>query len=222
MRASMGILADATPDQRVRRKSMARRSGQNGYIERKGNAYYVRFRIDVPGREKRSYRSVRICSVNGPGKMTKPERQRRAREIIALSGADTEVHFEAGEVLTLGSTFRSQAKKFIEDATRRKRKPVKPATLSTWNYALAKWILPHLGDLLLTSVDNDTVKPLVTKMHEGGLGPKSIENYVGLVKLVVKSAKENGRELFPRTWSTRRWIFRKSRVNGGRISRQKW
>ena len=50
-------------------------------------------------------------------------------------------------------------------------------------------------------VDNDTVKPLVSKMHETGLSPKTIENYVGLVRLVVKSAKENGRELFPRTWS---------------------
>jgi integrase len=180
---------------------MARRFGQNGYIERKGNAYYVRFRIDVPGREKRAYRSVRICPVSGPGKMTKPERQRRATEIIALSGADTEAHFEAVETITLGCTFRSQAKRFIEDAMRRKRKPVKPATVSTWDYALEKWLLPQLGDLPLAKVENDTVKLLVTKMHDSGLSPKSIENYVGLVKLVVKSAKEKGRELFPRKWS---------------------
>jgi integrase len=180
---------------------MARRSGQNGYIERKGNAYYVRFRIDVLGQEKRTYRSVRICPVSGLGKMTKPERQRRAKEIIALSGADTEAHFDAVEATAFGGTFRSQAKKFIEDATRRKRKPLKPATVSTWDYALAKWLLPQLGDLPLAKVDNDTVKLLVTKMHDSGLSPKSIENYVGLVKLVVKSAKDNGRELFPRKWS---------------------
>jgi len=70
----------------------------------------------------------------------------------------------------------------------------------------------HLGDLPLAKVDKDTAKPLVTRMHEAGLSPKSIENYVGLVKLVVKSANENGHELFPL----------KSRVNGGRTSRQKW
>ncbi len=180
---------------------MARRSGQNGYIEQKGNAYYVRFRIDVPGREKRAYKSVRICPASGPGKMSKPERERTAREIIAASGADTEEHFETVEAFNLGMTFRSQAKRFIEDATRRKRKPVKPATTSTWNYALDKWILPHLGDLPLATVDNYTVKPLVTKMDEAGLSAKSIENYVGLIKLVVKSARDNGRELFPRKWS---------------------
>jgi len=180
---------------------MARRSGQNGYIERKGNAYYVRFRMDVPGREKRTYRSVRICPASGFGSMTKPERERRAKEIIAASGADSEAHFQAVEAVDFGSSFRSQAKQFIENATHRKRKPVKPATASTWGYALEKWLLPHFGDCPLATVDNDTVKPLVTKMHEAGLSPKSIENYVGLVKLIVKSAKENGRELFPRNWS---------------------
>jgi len=180
---------------------MARRFGQNGYIERKGNAYYVRFRMDVPGKETRAYKSVRLCPASGPGKMTKPERQRRAKEIIARSGADTEAHLEAVEAVNLGGTFRNQAKRFIEDAKARKRKPVKPATACTWEYALEKWLLPHLGDLPLAKVDNDTVKPLVSKMHDAGLSPKTIENYVGLVKLVVKSAKERGRELFPRTWS---------------------
>lgn len=196
-----GILPAATPNQRAGRKSMARRSGQKGYIEQKGNAYYVRFRIDVPGQEKRAYKSVRVCPASGPGRMSKPERDRRAREIIAASGADTEEHFETVQAINLGMTFRNQAKKFIEEAARRKRKPVKPATISTWNYALDKWILPHLGDLPLATVDNQTVKPLVTKMHEAGLSAKSIENYVGLIKLVVKSARENGRELFPRKWS---------------------
>lgn len=133
--------------------------------------------------------------------MSKPERDRRAREIITASGADTEEHFEKVQAINLGMTFRNQAKKFIEGAAIRKRKPVKPATISTWNYALDKWILPHLGELPLATVDNDTVKPLVTKMHDSGLSAKSIENYVGLIKLVVKSAKENGRELFPREWS---------------------
>ena len=34
---------------------MSRRSGQSGSIEKKGNAFSVRFRIDVPGQEKRAY-----------------------------------------------------------------------------------------------------------------------------------------------------------------------
>ena len=74
---------------------MSRRSGQSGYIEKKGNAFYVRFWIDVPGQEKRAHKSIRICPISGPGKMTKPERERRAKQIIAESGADTEEHLKA-------------------------------------------------------------------------------------------------------------------------------
>ena len=75
----------ATPDRRPRRKSMARRSGQVGYEEVKGGWYHVRFRIDVLGREKRAYLSKPICPVSGPGALTKPERLKKRKEIIAAS-----------------------------------------------------------------------------------------------------------------------------------------
>ena len=55
---------------------MARRSGQSGYVERNGNAYYVRFWMTLPGHEKRARKSVRLCPASGPAKMTKPEREK--------------------------------------------------------------------------------------------------------------------------------------------------
>ena len=66
---------------------MARRSGQVGYEEVKGGWYHVRFRIDVPGQEKRAYLSKPICPVSGPGSLTKLERLRKRREIITASGS---------------------------------------------------------------------------------------------------------------------------------------
>ena len=93
--------APATPDKRTRRKSMSRRSGQSGYIEKKGNAFYVRFWIDVPGQEKRAHKSIRICPISGPGKMTKPERERRRN---ARSQSAT-----ASSGLPRNSFWRSQA-----------------------------------------------------------------------------------------------------------------
>ena len=104
---------------------MSRRSGQSGYVERKGNAFYVRFRIDAPGRDERAYKSIRICPAFGPGKMTKPERERRAKEIIAESGADIEQHFRKVEAINLGVTFRQQATWFLEHVKKRKRGPIK-------------------------------------------------------------------------------------------------
>jgi integrase len=54
----------------------------------------------------------------------------------------------------------------------------------------------------LASVNNQVVKGLVVKMHAAELSPKTVSNYIGLVKLVVASAiGEDGEELFPRKWN---------------------
>jgi integrase len=62
---------------------MARRSGQVGYEEVKGDWYHVRFRNDV---EKRAYLSKPICPVSGPGALKKLERfaksQHRRRPFV--------------------------------------------------------------------------------------------------------------------------------------------
>ena len=55
-------VAQATPEKRTGRKSMSRRSGQNGCIVRKGDYYAVRFRQDQEGESERVLRSVRIWS----------------------------------------------------------------------------------------------------------------------------------------------------------------
>jgi integrase len=84
----------------------------------------------------------------------------------------------------------------------RKRNPVKPATSTTWQNCVEKWLNPNLGDLPLASVNSQTVKVLVAKMQPAGLAPKSISNYVGLVKLVVASAiTDDGEEMFFRKWN---------------------
>jgi integrase len=180
---------------------MSRRSGQSGYVERKGNAFYVRFRIDVPGRDGRAYKSIRICPTSGPGKITKPERERRAKEIIAESGADTEQHFRKVEAVNLGVTFKQQATWFLDQVKNRKRKPIKPATATSWKSHLA-WINPLLGEMPLASVNNLALKELVCKMAEAEFSPKTMHNYLQVVKMVVASAvNEQGEEIYPRKWN---------------------
>jgi integrase len=191
----------ATPDKRTRRKSMSRRSGQSGYIEKKGNAFYVRFWIDVPGQEKRAHKSIRICPINGPGKMTKPERERQAKLIISESGADSEQLFRAATAADLGVTFREQATWFLNHVRKRKRKPIKPATATSWASHLT-WINRALGDMPLVSVNNLALKELVSRMAAVGFAPKTMHNYVQVVKMVVASAvNQEGEELHPRKWN---------------------
>ncbi len=181
---------------------MARRSGQNGYLVKKGNQWYVRFYIDVPGQEKRRRLSIKVCPVSGPGKMTKPERERRAREIVAASGADTEEHFNRVEATNLGLTFGQQAERWLEESQKRKRKPVEAKTACSWRSHLRKWLVPDLGPMPLSMVDNLVMKELVAKLHKAGQSANSIRNITNVVKSVVASAlNDQGEELFPRKWN---------------------
>jgi hypothetical protein len=76
-------------------------------------------------------------------------RKRRAREIIAESGADTEEYFTQVVKRETGITFREQSILWIKGAKARKRKTVAAATIEWWEGCLRTWLNPHLGDLPL-------------------------------------------------------------------------
>jgi integrase len=180
---------------------MSRRSGQSGSVEKNGSFYVVRFWQDMAGQEKRAHRSVRICPISGPGSMTKPEREHRAREIIQESGADTAAHFHQVMAVNLGTTFRQQAEWWIQHMQDRRRKPVKPHTVSSWKSHL-RWINPRLGDIPVSNVNNLALKGLVSEMGDADFTPKTIYNYAQVVKMVVGSAiGDDGEELYPRKWN---------------------
>ena len=145
---------------------------------------------------------VRICPINGPGSLTKAERERKAKEIIAESGADTPECLAQAEGNSNGVTFREQAAWWINHVQQRKRKPIAPATVESWQGCLDVWILPNLGDVPLSSVGNLALKRLVEKMVEAGLSAKTVNTYSQVVKSVVASAvNEEGEQIFPRKWN---------------------
>lgn len=184
---------------------MSRRSGQSGSIQKEGNWYVVRYWKDVAGQEKRQRVYERICPISGPGKLSASERERKAKEIIAASGVDTQEYFDkVVKQLAPGVTFREQAQTWLDDMRNRDSDPLAPATLATWGYALENWINPNIGDLPLESVNNLALRDLVAKMVKGGLSPKSVVNYSQIVKMVVASATNgDGEELFPRKWNNK-------------------
>jgi integrase len=181
---------------------MSRRSGQNGCIQEDGNWYVVRFWKDVAGQEKRQRVRERICPISGPGKLSASERKRKAKEIIAASGADTAEHFETVVRSNHGITFREQAEIWLEQMKNRKRKPVAPSTLTTWECCLLNWLNPNIGNMPLDNIKNLILKNLGIKMVERGLGESAIRSYTNVVKMVVASAvNEEGDELYPRKWN---------------------
>jgi len=196
----------ATPEKpaRIGRKSMARRSGQNGSIQKDGKWYVVRYWKDIPGQEKRVRVRAKICPISGPGKLSVSERERKAKEIIAASGVDTKEYFD--RVVTQSKatvvTFRQQVETWLAGMRNRRSKPVAPSTLSNWEYCIENWLNPNVGDLPLEAVDNLAIKKLVNTMVEGGLGASAIRSYTNVVKMVVASViNEKGEEVYPRRWN---------------------
>ena len=131
----------------------------------------------------------RICPISGSGSLSKSERQRRAREIVVGSGADTEEYFQKVVKKKRGGiTFREQAKSWLIHIQGRRRKPVALSTLELWEGCLNNWINPNIGEVPLSEVNNAVLKSLVAKMVEGSLSPKSLDTYSQGVKMVVASA----------------------------------
>jgi len=159
--------------------------------------------MDVLGREERRLVREKICPAKGPGRLSESERKRKAKEIIAASGTDTVEHFEKIVASNLGTMFREQAEWWLNHMQTRKRRPLASSTFETWRCCLDKWLLPPLGDLPLCAVDNDPVKELVAKMVASEeLGPKSTNEYIKVVKMVVASAKDpkTRKQLYPVFW----------------------
>jgi len=187
---------------------MARRRGQSGWIELRKGIYYARFWIDVPGRSTRSCPRVRICPATGTGSLNASERSRRLKQILAEHGANSEATARATEAANLGISFEEQAKAWLQSVQSRKRNPVKLRTAEAWKSHL-KYINAKIGPMQLIDVNNRSMREFVATMAsdqkdgEPRFSPKSIENYLAVIKSVVASVlNDKGEPIYPVKWSS--------------------
>lgn len=156
---------------------------------------YGKFWADVPGSSER-----KRCTVALGVCRTKSMARQRLREHLERECINSKESFRQNTAPA--TTFRQQAQWWIASLPGRRRRPVKPATVSGWRDALNAWLLLHLGDKLLADVSNKAVRELVEKMSAAGLSAKTIVNYVQVVKLVVASSvDEEGEQIHPRNWN---------------------
>jgi len=105
LRYVVDTVVNATPEKRTGRKSMSRRSGQNGCIQEDGNWYVVRSGRMSKAKKRGSEYERESALISGPGKLSVSERKHKAKEIIEASGADTAEHFEKVVRSNRGITF---------------------------------------------------------------------------------------------------------------------
>ena len=96
---------------------MSRRSGQSGNLVKQSGWWRVRFRLDQPGTEKRKQMSLKIAPVSM--RLSRPELERRAKEIVQNAGANSEERFN--QVVLGEATLRQQAKAYLQKAVSRNR-----------------------------------------------------------------------------------------------------
>jgi hypothetical protein len=98
---------------------------------------------------------------------------------------------------------QSQSKIYWDHLVSRKRSPIKPTTAKIYQSYLNKWILPELGSLEVSAVENGVMKVFVSKLATAGLSASAIEGVTGRLKDIVSSAIDvNGNELYPRKWNS--------------------
>jgi len=96
--------------------------------------------------------------------------------------------------------FAEQAAAWIAGLEHRKRKPISPATLTTYRYHVQR-LLPLVGaDTPLANINNGFLKNLANKI-EGS--PKTIQETLAALKQIIASVvdPENGEQIYPRTWN---------------------
>jgi integrase len=180
---------------------MTRRRGQAGSVETSGNWIVVRYWVDVPGQEERQHACKRICPKAGPGLLSKSQQKRRARDIVAASGCDTEEHFKRVVLKEKFPRFRKQAEWWLHWLQTRNNKPIPETSVPSIRSAIDKWLDPSLGDLPLSEVGNGALKGVVKKMV-GKLSAKTQRTYIGYAKQIRESlVNDEGEPVFPISWN---------------------
>ena len=98
---------------------------------------------------------------------------------------------------------KQQSEIFMDRLAKRRKNPAKPSTLNVYRSLLSNHILPTLGEMPVSKVENGVMRTLVERMVQAGLSPSTIAGVTNCVKEIVGSAIDaNGNQLHPRTWNS--------------------
>jgi hypothetical protein len=111
------------------------------------------------------------------------------------------------EVTSPTITFKKQAQWWLDEmragriVSRKKRTPIKPATLAGYQAAV-NWLHETIGSVALADIKTEVAKQLVIKMKAANLADETVVNYFQVVKAVVASAMSSeGEQHYPRNWN---------------------
>jgi len=155
---------------------MSRRSGQSGSVYVKGSQYIGRYRVDVPGQNKRVRRTVIIGSID---QFTHPKAERWLAKFIEDKGINDASHLAHSQspVVTFGLAARGWKDHHL--IVNKKR-----SSQRSMSCELNKHILPHLRDTPLEEITYPVMRGLIQAWQREDLSRKSIKNLFGIVRAI--------------------------------------
>ena len=155
---------------------MSRRSGQSGSVYVKGSQYIGRYRVDVPGQNKRVRRTVIIGNID---QFTRPKAERWLSKFIEEEGVNDASHLARSQspVVTFGLAARGWKDHHL--IVNKKR-----SSQRSMSCELNKHILPHLKDTPLEGITYPVVRGLIQTWQREALSRKSIKNLFGIVRAI--------------------------------------
>ena len=102
-------------------------------------------------------------------------------------------------------TFSKQAKLYLEQAAK-KRTPLRPRTLETYEERLKNDVLPYIGHKAMEVIDNVQLKFLVDKWADKKVSRSRMKLNISVIKEIVASAvNERGERLYNIQWNPDFW-----------------
>ena len=158
---------------RKRRKSMSRRIGQNGTVEKRNGAYRGRWFEDVAGQSQRVKRSIVLGFVT---QMRKKQAENKLREILKAKGLNCPSYSIPATHL-----FGKRVKWWEENYLSRQ----KPSTRKTMSYHVRKYLVPKWGTYPLDEITTDRVNEWIGEPELQHLSRGSLRHLVTTLCLIL-------------------------------------
>jgi integrase len=98
--------------------------------------------------------------------------------------------------------FATQGRIYIDTLKTRKRRPIRPASVSVFESYLRNHVVPSIGTTELESFKNGALKAFVQTLIDKKLSPKSIAEISAFTRSIVASVLDaDGNQVYPRTWN---------------------
>jgi integrase len=168
-----------------RGKSMSRRTGQNGTVEERNEAWRGRYLIDVPGQVERQKRSVVLGFKR---EMTKSEAKRKLKEIIRQEGIDLPTY-----VIPSTQSFAQRVQQWEQTYVVKR----KPSNQDLMRYHLKVYLLPKWGKTPVELITAQAVNEWVGAPELAHLSPVTVKGIVSTLQLALGKRFGRGAISYP-------------------------